>query len=74
MAAMITNALGLDKGSGLVELNKFKDVQEIPAWAVEYVASVVREGLLIGSNGMLNPLGNTTRAEAATIIYRVYNK
>ncbi|HZK01660.1 MAG TPA: S-layer homology domain-containing protein, partial [Anaerovoracaceae bacterium] len=73
MAAMITNALKLDKDSDSKILEMFKDAQDIPAWAVEYVVPVVAEGLLVGSDGALNPLGYVTRAEAATIIYRVYN-
>lgn len=74
MAAMITNALRLNKNVSAAGLKKFQDVQEIPAWAVEYMAPVVAEGLLVGSDGMLNPLGYVTRAEAATITYRVYNR
>ncbi len=74
MAAMITNALELNKDSNPASLKKFKDAQEVPTWAVEYMVPVVEEGLLIGSNGMLNPLGSVTRAEAATITYRVYNR
>lgn len=74
MGAMITNALKLNKDSDSKILEKFKDAQDIPAWAAEYVVPVVAEGLLVGSDGTLNPLGYVTRAEAATIIYRVYNK
>ncbi len=74
MATMITNALRLNKNASATGLKKFQDVQEIPAWAVEYMAPVVAEGLLVGSDGMLNPLGYVTRAEAATITYRVYNR
>lgn len=74
MGAMITNALKLNKDSDSKILEKFKDAQDIPAWAAEYVVPVVAEGLLVGSDGVLNPLGYVTRAEAATIIYRVYNR
>ncbi len=74
MGAMITNALKLNKDSDSKILEKFKDAQDIPAWAAEYVVPVVAEGLLVGSDGTLNPLGYVTRAEAATIIYRVYNR
>ncbi len=74
MATTITNALKLDKNISSAVLMEFKDAQEIPAWALEYVVPVVAEKLLVGSDGLLNPLGNVTRAEAATIIYRIYNR
>ncbi|HZX21252.1 MAG TPA: S-layer homology domain-containing protein [Clostridia bacterium] len=74
MATTITNALKLDKNISSTVLGQFRDSPEIPSWAVEYVVPVVAEGLLVGSDGILNPLGNVTRAEAATITYRVYNR
>jgi hypothetical protein len=46
----------------------------VAAYAVNDAASVVREGLIVGSGGNVNPLGNTTRAEAAVFLYRIYNK
>jgi hypothetical protein len=30
--------------------------------------------LIVGSDDKLNPLGNTTRAEAAVFLYRIYDK
>ncbi|MFW5648187.1 MAG: S-layer homology domain-containing protein [Candidatus Alkaliphilus sp. MAG34] len=74
MATTITNALKLDKNISSTVLGQFRDSLEIPSWAVEYVVPVVAEGLLVGSDGILNPLGNVTRAEAATVIYRIYNR
>lgn len=41
-------------------------------WAVLDVASMVRLGVVRGNaDGTVNPLGNTTRAEAAVIMNRV---
>jgi len=74
MAVMLTNSLKLQKKAISVILNQFKDADKVPAWAVEYMVPVVTEKLLVGSNGELNPVGNVTRAEAATIIYRIYNR
>jgi len=74
MAVMLTNSLNLQKKTLSIVLNQFKDAAQVPAWAVEYMVAVVGEKLLVGSDGVLNPLGNVTRAEAATIIYRVYNR
>ena len=56
------------------DLDKFADKSLVAAYAVNGVASVVKEGLIVGSGGNVNPLGNTTRAEAAVFLYRIYNK
>ena len=56
------------------ELDKFSDKSLVADYAVEGVASIVKEGLIIGSGGRLNPLGSTTRAEAAVFLYRIYNR
>ncbi|QUH19073.1 S-layer homology domain-containing protein [Alkaliphilus sp. B6464] len=74
MAVVLTNSLELKTNANTSSLNQFKDVDKVPAWAVEYIVPVAQEKLLVGSDGVLNPLGNVTRAEAATIIYRVYNR
>lgn len=55
-------------------LDKFADKSLVAAYAVNGVASVVKEGLIVGNGGKVNPLGNTTRAEAAVFLYRIYNK
>ncbi|MDD3363508.1 MAG: S-layer homology domain-containing protein [Syntrophomonas sp.] len=56
------------------DLDKFSDTSLVAAYAVNGVASVVKEGLIVGSGDKVNPLGNTTRAEAAVFLYRLYNK
>ena len=56
------------------DLDRFADKSLVAAYAVNSVASVVKEGLITGSGDKLNPLGNTTRAEAAVFLYRVYNR
>jgi len=45
----------------------------IADYAIDSIASLVKEGLIVGSAGKLNPLDNTTRAEAAVFLYRIYN-
>lgn len=55
-------------------LENFADQSLISAYAINSVAAMVKEGLIVGSDNKLNPLGNTTRAEAAVFIYRIYNK
>ena len=42
-------------------------------WSTPALQHAVDNGLLLGANGKLNPKGNLTRAEMATIIARVFN-
>ena len=56
------------------DLDRFSDKSMIADYAVNSVASVVKEGLIVGSDGKVYPLNNTTRAEAAVFLYKIYNK
>lgn len=56
------------------DLEKFSDRSLIAAYAADSVASIVKEGLIAGSGDNINPLSNTTRAEAAVFLYRIYNQ
>jgi len=56
------------------DLEKFADQSLISAYAKDSVASVVKEGLIVGNAGQVNPVGSTTRAEAAVFLHRIYNK
>lgn len=52
----------------------FTDSSMISDYAVEHVNSMVFNGIVQGNaDGTVNPLGNTTRAEAAVIMYRMFN-
>lgn len=63
------------KQQGMVsDLKKYADKSLIAPYAINSVASLVKEELIEGSGGNINPLGNTTRAEAAVFLYRIYNK
>jgi len=42
------------------DLEKFADKSLISAYAKDSVASVVKEGLIVGNGGRVNPVGNTT--------------
>jgi len=57
----------------MADLAGFADADMVASYAVESIAKLVRMGLITGSDGRINPLGNTTRAEAAVLLYRVYN-
>ncbi len=64
----------LTAAGSLPDLKGYTDNGSISAYAVESVAKLVKEGLIQGSGNSINPLGNTTRAEIAVLMYRIYNK
>ncbi len=55
-------------------LDQYSDKAGIAVYAVESTATLVSEKLITGSEGRLNPVGHTTRAEAAVLLYRIYNR
>lgn len=78
-AVMLTRALTqvyLEKGvtSQRMKLT-FADAGRIASYAADAVANSVWNGLMDGKSGNLfDPKGSITRAEAATVIYRLYNR
>ena len=53
-------------------MSQFSDKTLISDWATEFVDIAVTLGLVKGdNNGNFNPKSGTTRAEAATVIYRL---
>ena len=78
MIALIDRALKI-VGKGLTEgtdadLEGFADKESIASYARNSVATLTKSGIIKGDGTNINPLGNTTRAEAAVVIYRIYNK
>jgi len=78
MMVLIDRALkvagkGLAKGTQ-ADLAGFADKDMISSFAKDSVAALVKSGIIKGDGTNINPLGNTTRAEAAVVIYRIYNK
>ncbi|MBQ7037115.1 MAG: S-layer homology domain-containing protein [Clostridia bacterium] len=72
MMTMTSRALKL---AGAADLSAFADSGIIADYAQSHVAAMVAEGLIKGNaDGTINPLGNTTRAEAAVIMQRLLNK
>ena len=57
-----------------VDLEKYTDKSLVAEYAAADVSALVKEGLIKGNGEAINPLGNTTRAEAAVLMHRVYNK
>lgn len=56
------------------DLKQFTDTYLFSPEAVESVAVLVKEGIIVGNRNELFPKNNLTRAEAATVLYRMYNK
>lgn len=56
------------------DLDKFSDSPSVAAYARDSVATMIKEGIIIGSGNLISPKDKTTRAQAATIVYRIYNK
>ena len=64
-------AIGLDV-SGSAALDKFSDGDKTASWAQEALQWAVSVGLFQGNdNGALNPKGDATRAEVATLLMRM---
>ncbi|MNH31979.1 Endo-1,4-beta-xylanase A precursor [compost metagenome] len=64
----------LSNQAEVADLERFTDKSEVASYAVNSVAAMVKEGLIEGSGNKVNPTGNTTKAEAAVFLYRLYNK
>ena len=65
---------GVDTGAK-GDLSQFADQAQISDWARANVSSAVGLGLISGKeNGVLDPQGNATRAEAATMLIRFSEK
>ncbi len=72
MMTMTSRAMKL---AGSADLSAFSDSGNIADYASGHVSAMVAEGLIKGNaDGTINPLGNTTRAEAAVIMNRIINK
>ncbi|MDD4238511.1 MAG: S-layer homology domain-containing protein [Desulfotomaculaceae bacterium] len=53
----------------------YSDSGDVSPWARTFVSLMTRERLITGrESGQFVPLGNTTRAEAAVVLYRVLQK
>lgn len=78
MMVLTERALKLEKKlitqGTTADLEKFSDKSKVASYAMGSVAAMVKEGLIQGSGNKINPAGNTTKAEAAVFLYRLYNK
>ena len=77
MAVVIAKFLEKNQGEnakGLGETLDFADRSNISGYALDSVAAVVSQGLMVGKPGnMFDPKGLTTRAEAVTVICKLLN-
>jgi hypothetical protein len=53
------------------DLSDFPDASDISDYAVDAMASLVKAGIITGSDGYLNPKDNITRAEMSVMFYKV---
>jgi exopolysaccharide biosynthesis protein len=68
MAVIIDRALSLGDPEGMIN---YKDLNNIPEYALGAVLRITEAGLLQGSEGYFNPLQGATRAEMAVAVDRV---
>ncbi|WNS40810.1 glycoside hydrolase family 3 C-terminal domain-containing protein [Paenibacillus sp. MMS20-IR301] len=54
------------------DLAAFKDASQVKDYAINDVAALVKAGIVKGDGQSLNPKGRASRAEAAVILYRIY--
>jgi hypothetical protein len=55
------------------DLDAFADKESVASYARQSVATLVKNGLVMGNGKGINPVGKATRAEIAVLIYRIYN-
>lgn len=60
--------------STVEELSGYNDIAKISGYAGNDVATLIKSGIITGSGNNVNPLGNTTRAEVAVMLYRIITK
>lgn len=66
----LLDRLGKTDGTG-ASISAFGDASNVSSYAQQAVSFLVGKGIVKGSNGLLNPKLNITRAEAAVILYKI---
>lgn len=73
LTAKAADTLSYLPGAGAAgDLSGFADRGQIAAWAEPSMTDMVGRGFLVGAGGSVRPLANTTRAEAAVFLCRIY--
>ena len=70
-AAVILNRIIGDKRSA--SLPATEDAKTVPAWAEADFAVMLASGVMSKTDGMIDPTGGVTRADAAQMVYNVRN-
>jgi hypothetical protein len=63
----------ISKTGTMEDLEKFIDRGEIAVYSINSISALVKEGLIKGDGSKLNGSADTTKAEAAVFLYRIYN-
>jgi len=78
MFALLYNALKelkqLPENSSGKHLTNFSDTSQIASWAKDATELLVENGTIGGDNGKLSPMGTTTRAQMAQVMYNLLAK
>ncbi|MFD2332753.1 S-layer homology domain-containing protein [Cohnella sp. GCM10020058] len=78
MMVLIARALQvsgkLELSGASADLSTFKDGGAVSGYAKEAVSGMVGAGIIQGSDGQLNPKFSATRAETATMLYRIFKQ
>jgi hypothetical protein len=75
MAVMVVKAYGLliaGKTEKAYYWTEFSDIDKVSPSALDSVKRASSLGLMQGSGGKCSPKANATRAEGATIIYKLF--
>lgn len=78
MMVLVSNALKVAKKQGEQgnsnDLKQFADATTVAGYAVDSIASLVKEGIIVGTGKNIDPTGTATRAQAAVVLYKLYNR
>ncbi len=70
----LTVIKALPKGDSDKMLSSFSDAGQISSWAKEPMLFLVKNGVIGGNAGKLNPVGTSTRAEMAQVLYNLLTR
>ncbi len=59
-------------GYAEASLGAFSDAAKVPTWAKSHVASLVKQGVVGGADGKLNPANPVSRAEVAKLLHSLW--
>ncbi|OXS54764.1 hypothetical protein B1A99_25915 [Cohnella sp. CIP 111063] len=62
----------LEKNGKRADLTRFADSGDISGYAADSIGLLTAAGLVYGDGARINPIGRATRAEAAVLMYRIY--